>query len=185
MPYKIEHRVGIAAPKEVIWDILADVSGWPDWNPTYPKASGVIRIGEALSLIQALPGQKPEAISARVIDWVPYEQLHWGTSAGSGLVKILHYIEIEALSDEGCIFSSGEIFGGLLGEMAAKAMRRPIRGGFEAFNNAMREKAEATYAAMEKPRKAKAKTAPLKLPALKSVKPAESMLAFGRAPRRK
>jgi hypothetical protein len=46
MAIKIEHRIGIAAPAEVIWEILADVPGWEAWNPLYTKASGVIRIGD-------------------------------------------------------------------------------------------------------------------------------------------
>ena len=102
---------------------------------------------------------------------------------------MLHYIEIEALSDEGCIFSSGEIFGGLFGEMAAKAMRRPIQGGLEAFNNAMRGKAEATYATMDKPKRtkpaSKAPTPASKLTLPKLTTPMESVMGFGRAPKRK
>ena len=187
MALKIEHRIGIAAPAEVIWEILADVPGWEEWNPLYIKASGVIRIGEALVLTQALPGQKPEVIRPRVIDWVPYEQLHWANTAGSGLVKTLRYIEIEKLSEEGCIFSNGEFFSGMLGPTIAKMMRRPIKDGFAALGEAMKVQAEAAYAKVPKAEKARARARSKALSAtvdkIKPVKPTEPlkpMVSFGK-----
>jgi hypothetical protein len=160
MAYKIEHRVGIAAPPEVIWDILADIEGWEHWNPLYTKASGMIRIGGELVLTQALPGQKAEVIRPRIIDWVPLEQLHWANTAGGGMMKTLRYIEIEKLDEAACIFSNGEIFAGLLGPTVAKMMRQPLREGFASLNDAMKLKAETAYAAMPKPKKARKPASP-------------------------
>ena len=146
MTLRIEHRIGINAPAETIWEIVSDIPSWAAWNPLYPQAAGVIRIGETLRLTQALPGQKPEAITPRVLDWVPYEQLHWVNSAGGGLVKSIRYIEIEKLDEDSCIFSNGELFSGLIGEFVAKRMRHPLRGGFAAMSEALKVKAEALYA---------------------------------------
>ena len=42
MPVKLEHRIGVQAPAEVIWESLFDVPGWEGWNPLYPRAAGVI-----------------------------------------------------------------------------------------------------------------------------------------------
>lgn len=156
MSYRIEHRIGIAAPAEVIWDILADVPGWEAWNPLYTAASGVIRIGEVLNLTRALRGQEPEAIAPRVLDWVPLEQLHWYSTAGNGLLKALRYIEIEKLDDASCIFSNGELFSGLLGPFAAKRLKSELRAGFASMGEAMKSKAEAAYAKQPKTKKAKA-----------------------------
>jgi len=166
MPYRIEHRIGIAAPPEIIWDILADIEAWAHWNPLYTTASGVIRFGETLVLTQSLPGQKPEVIRPRIIDWVPLEQLHWANAAGGRMMNSLRYLEIEKLDEDACIFSNGEIFSGWFGPYIAKRMRQPFKDGFVAFNEAMKHRAEAVYATMEKP--AQPKPA-LKIP--KMVKP--------------
>lgn len=157
MSYRIEHRIGVAAPAEVIWDILADVPGWEAWNPLYSSASGTIRIGEVLNLTRVLRGQKPEAIAPRVLDWVPLEQLHWYSTAGNGLLKALRYIEIEQLDEASCIFSNGELFSGLLGPFAAKRLKGELRAGFAAMGEAMKAQAEAAYA--KQPKKKKPKTA--------------------------
>ncbi len=160
MSYRIEHRIGIAAPAEVIWDILADIPGWATWNPMYPSASGVMRIGETLNLTLALRDQKPETITPRILDWVPYEQLHWYSTAGNGLLKALRYVEIEKLDETACIFSNGELYSGLLGPWAAKRIKGPIRAGFTAMGEALKVQAEAAYAKQPKAKKAKSPLKP-------------------------
>ena len=68
MPVKLEHRIGVQAPAEVIWESLFDVEGWAAWNPLYPRAAGVIRIGSTLSLDMALPGQAPQTVTPTILD---------------------------------------------------------------------------------------------------------------------
>ena len=67
------------------------------------QKAGVIRIGEQLSMTLALPGQARQEIKPRVLEWVPNEQLHWRLSLLGGAIKTLRYIEIEALSETGCV----------------------------------------------------------------------------------
>ena len=44
MSVKLERRIGINAPDEIVWELLSDVPGWATWNPLYPRAVGEIRI---------------------------------------------------------------------------------------------------------------------------------------------
>ena len=146
---RIEHRIGIQAPAEVIWDVLYDLDRWSEWNPLYPKASGTIRIGSPLTLTLALPGQAPREIHPVVLEWVPNEQLHWRLTALGGLVKTVRYIEIEQLAEASCIVSSGEIFGGWLGTSVARQMGRAAHRGFVAMNEALKARAEAAWQAKQ------------------------------------
>jgi hypothetical protein len=143
---RVEDRIGVQAPAEVIWDIVYDLSRWSEWNPTYPKAQGEVRIGETLDLTLALPGQPEQALKAKVLDWVPNEQLHWRLTLLGGLIKTLRYIEITPLSEVGCIVDNGEIFGGLMGPSLGRRMARPVRQGFKAMNEALKARAEAEWA---------------------------------------
>lgn len=143
----IEHRIGVQAPAEVIWEIIYDLAGWSDWNPLYPKASGDIRIGAPLSVTLALPGQAPREIHPVVREWVPNEQLHWNLSLMGGLLKSVRYVEIEQLAEASCIVSNGEIFGGIMGPSAAKRMGRSIHRGFREMNEALKARAEARWQA--------------------------------------
>jgi hypothetical protein len=145
MGIKIEHRTGVQASAEVIWDIVYDLKGWAAWNPLYPKAEGQIRIGEVLTLTVAVPNQPERVIRPKVIDWTPLELIHWKLSLAGGLVRSTRYIEIDALSGESCIFSNGEIFDGLLAPSVVPRMGRDIRRGFEAMGEAVKARAEAAW----------------------------------------
>jgi hypothetical protein len=145
MRVKIEHRLGIQAPAEAIWAVIADFSAWSDWNPLYPRADGALRIGSTLDLDLALPGQAARVIRPVIADWVPNEQIHWRLSMFGGLVRTIRYLEIEKLSETGCIFANGELFDGPLGPFAARRMGAPIRAGFKAMGEAVKDRVLATW----------------------------------------
>jgi hypothetical protein len=145
MSVKLEHRLGVKAPANVVWEIISDLSSWREWNPLYPEAEGVVAYGERLTLTLAVPGAKPRVIRPAILDWAPDEAIHWRLSMLGGLVATTRYLEIETMSETGCIFSNGEIFTGLLGPTVARQVRRPIRAGFAALGEAVRERAEARW----------------------------------------
>jgi hypothetical protein len=143
--FRIEHRIGVAAPPELIWEFLGDVAGWPAWNPLYPKAEGKLSIGGRLSLTEASPGLPPAAIAPTVVDWTPEAQILWRLSERGGLIQRLRYIEIDKLTEEACILSSGEDWSGRLAPFVGRERRRAVRAGLEAMNEALREKAAAEW----------------------------------------
>jgi hypothetical protein len=143
--FRVEDRIGVQAPPEVIWEIVYDIARWHEWNPTYTKADGQVRIGETLSLTLQLPGQNPQQIRPKVLEWVPNEQLHWQLTLLGGLIKTVRYIEIEALAEASCVVDNGEIFGGLMGPSLGKRMGRNVQRGFKAMNEALKARAEAEW----------------------------------------
>ena len=71
-----------------------------------PAVSGRLLIGEQLQLVEKA-GDQTENYQAVVAEWVPNSQLIWTRRTHGGLVRHVRYIEMEALSDTGCIFSNG------------------------------------------------------------------------------
>jgi hypothetical protein len=145
VPLKIEHRLGVQAPASVIWEVLYALDQWSQWNPLYPDVTGAIRYGETLTLKLALPDQPVRDLRATVLDWTPDEAIHWKTSHLGGLVSTIRYLEIEPMSDTGCVFSNGEIFAGLLGPRVARSLRPSLKRGFAALGEALRDRAEALW----------------------------------------
>ena len=142
MSFKIEHRIGVRAPPETVWDILSDLQGWSAWNPLYTSVDGALKIGEKLSVNLAIPGHPPEVITPIVLDWVPHLQLAWRLKAVGGLVKTLRYMEIEPLADGAAsVFSHGESFEGLAADFMPKALRKQIKQGFIAMSEALQAEA--------------------------------------------
>ena len=146
---RIEHRVGVQAPAEVIWEVLSDLKSWSQWCKLYPKAEGEIRIGSKLDLTLALPGQAPREIRPTVLEWVPNEQLHWKLTMMGGLMKTVRYFEIESLAEESCIVTNGEILGGLMGPRVGKRVARNIYRAFVDMNDALKARAEALWQARQ------------------------------------
>ena len=149
MAYRVEHRIGVAAPPDVIWEVLADLPGWTVWNPLYTRAEGRLLIDAKLTLEQRLEGEGPRTIAAQVVDWVPNSQIHWRES---GLLRsATRYLEIEKLTEEGCIFSNGVLVDGALARYATRRGKARLRAGFAAMGEAMKARAEAVRAARAEP----------------------------------
>ena len=144
MPIKIEHRVGIPVPPDILWEILSDIPRWPEWTTIYPAAKGVVGYGEKLKLTLALPNQKPVNIEPRILDWAPNEAIHWRLPL-YGFGRATRYLEIETLSQSGCIFSNGEILEGFATRWVQPATRRSMRAGFTALGEAMERRALALW----------------------------------------
>jgi hypothetical protein len=142
---KIEHRIGVAAPPHVLWELLKDIESWPSWNPIYAKVHGRLGYGEVVQLNLTLPDQAPMDLEATIIEWVPDEQIHWTTRTLHGLLRTTRYIEIDKLTEEGCIFSNGELVQGFMGKSVARRLGRSMYRGFELMGEAVKEKAEAMW----------------------------------------
>jgi hypothetical protein len=102
----------------------------------------VVRIGSTLDLDLALPGRKTQRIRPVILDWIPNEQIHWRVTALGGLVRAVRFLEIEKLTDTGCIFANGEVFDGTLGPMVARSLRGSARSGFAAMSEALKARVE-------------------------------------------
>ena len=148
IPVKVEHRIGVQAPPEVVWELVYDLAGWSSWNPLHRSAEGEIRIGGRLLTTEALPGLPERPATFQVMEWVPLEQLHLRNAALGGWVKSIRYVEIEQLSEAACIVSTGEIFAqSLLTSLHLRRNRRPLRLGFTAHGEALKAEAEARWRA--------------------------------------
>jgi hypothetical protein len=142
-----EHRAGIAAPVEIVWEVLYDVNNWPTWNPLYIEADGEVRLGQTLTVKQVLPGDDPEIVKPKITDWVPLSHIYWHLSWLGGLVRVQRYFELEAVSETGCIFANGEVFRGLMGPYVGNRLKHSLRKGYRLMGDAMRERAQALWIA--------------------------------------
>ncbi len=144
MAFRIEHRIGVAASPDTIWSLISDLEGWRRWNPLYTEAQGRLGIGERLKISESVPGRAVRTLTPTVVDWEPPAQILWREDGGL-MSRTVRYLEIEALSETGCIFSNGALFHGMLGEQAAKSQRPAIYKGYEALGEAVKRGAEERW----------------------------------------
>ena len=152
MSLRIEHRIGVAASSETIWEVIADLERWGEWNPMHPEARGVIGIGAPLEVAEVIGGEPGRLHQVVVPDWTPELQLIW-TNRRAFMARSTRYFEIEKLSEGGCILANGEIFEGFRGKTWARRRRAAFRAAFEAVNEAIKARAEAASAPAPRPRR--------------------------------
>ena len=136
---RIEKRIGVRAPADRIWDLIADLPRWDGWNPIETSVEGTIAYGGSIALTEIIPGLPERRATVRVGEWQPLAQLVWAEKRGLWFSS-LRYFEIEELEPGSCIVANGEIFEGWLGEQEGKRNRRARKAGFEALNEALKSR---------------------------------------------
>ncbi|MBX7248995.1 MAG: SRPBCC domain-containing protein [Caulobacteraceae bacterium] len=142
MALKIEHRLGVRASSDRLWELVSELQNWEHWNPVHPGASGRIGYGETLRICEAYPHEERRTIEVKVHDWAPREQLVWAQKGF--LWSSLRYLEIEELGPESCIFSNGVLYEGYFAKSELKKRGRAFKLGFGILGEAIKEKAERT-----------------------------------------
>ena len=150
MQRAVEHRIGVQAPADLVWEVISDFATWGEWNPVHPRIQGEMRIGTTLTVDFVTEGAPATTLTPTVQDWVPYEQLHWRTKRLRGLVTAIRYIEIDKKGEESAIFSNGELFIGPLVRFIGVGERRRLRAAFTRMGEAVRDRAEALWSERRK-----------------------------------
>lgn len=142
MNFKIEKRVGIHAPSETIWGVIADLPGWDQWNPVETGVTGTIAFGGQISLTERIEGLPDRQVAGRIADWQPNAQLVWTEKRGF-LFNMIRYYEIEELERGSCIVANGFIFSGFMGEGFHDKHKKALRTAAEAVSEGLRLKVES------------------------------------------
>ncbi|HZW16716.1 MAG TPA: SRPBCC domain-containing protein [Brevundimonas sp.] len=138
---RTENRIGVRAPADRIWDILADLPSWDRWNPIETAVEGTIAYGGSIALTEAITGLPERRAAVRVGEWQPHAQLVWLERRGLWFSS-LRYFEIDEIEPGSCIFANGFIFNGLRGEMYFDRNRKALRPAVDAVGEAMKALAE-------------------------------------------
>lgn len=141
----VGHRITIEAPPELVWDFVADFQGWSSWNPFYSDTLGSADEGGTVHFAVHLEGLKPQKNKAQVSKVRPNELLEYRLSSFGGLVKAFRFIEIEELSPIRCRVGNGEILGGPLGPVIARAVGPKVAAGLRDMNEALKAIAERKW----------------------------------------
>jgi hypothetical protein len=68
VPALIQSDVTIKASASRVWDLLANLDRYAEWNPLVTKAAGELRRGQYLDLVIAVPDQSPYELHSKVLE---------------------------------------------------------------------------------------------------------------------
>ena len=93
-----EGEIHVTAPPETVWDVIADIDGWPQWNTDVKstKVAGPVAVG---SVFRWKSGASSLTSTLQVVDR-PNEIAWTGTTMG---IKAIHVFRCDLrLAERGC-----------------------------------------------------------------------------------
>jgi hypothetical protein len=140
---ELQTSIEIDATPERVWEILTDFDSYPDWNPFIRSARGKAETGTKLENRLEPPGGRAMTFKPTVLVAEPVRELRWlGRLLLPGVFDGEHIFRIEPLERGRTRFVQAERFSGVLVPLFGKTLER-TRRGFEAMNEALKQRAEA------------------------------------------
>jgi hypothetical protein len=142
--HQLQTRIEIGAAADRVWAILMDFAAYPDWNPFIHSLKGQPAVGQRLEAVLQPNGKQPMTFRPVVERCEPGREFRWrGHLLVPGLFDGEHRFAIEPLPGGRCLFHHDESFRGLLVPVLRGSLDRDTRSGFEAMNQALKQRAES------------------------------------------
>lgn len=133
--------IDIDAPTAEVWAILADLNGYREWNPLFVEATGIIAVGQRITLRSKHPANgRRMTVKPRITVARPAAELRW-TSSLPGIISGEHVFTLTP-AGRGTRVVQSETFRGLLARFSSKTFTR-AEVSFRALNEALKQRAEA------------------------------------------
>lgn len=137
---EIRTEIEIDAAPELVWEVLADLDSYAEWNPHVTRARGALREGGEIEITVDRIGDKPRTLTVRVSAVDPPQRLQWiGTVGSKWLFEGQHTFDLQSLDDGRSRVVNHEQVSGLLTSFVLS--EEPERD-YERMNHALKEQVE-------------------------------------------
>ncbi len=148
MPRQITTEIEIAAPAEIVWNILLEFERYPEWNPFVKEISGDPTPDERLTIVVQPPGGSAMKFKPRVLKAEAPREFRWlGKLFLPRIFDGEHSFVLDPLGEDRVRLTHSECFRGLLVPMFWKGLDTDTRAGFEQLNQALKARAEERFTA--------------------------------------
>ena len=135
----------VNASADAVWRVLTNLDQYGEWNPQIPRASGAIQEKGQIALRLALPGRPAMDLVATIEEVRRGELLTWrGHVLAPWFFEGYRKFEIHEAGDHRVSVTHVEDIHGLFAPLFAVFMGRPIETSQQAFNDALRTRAETS-----------------------------------------
>lgn len=140
--------VEIAAPAELVWEVMVDYERYPEWNPFTVAVETTLKVGDPIDLHLPMPdGTEGTFVNREFIRRVE-EPTYLLYDTGEQMPGIFAYREqfIEPLDAARCTYRTTDTFSGEHAAAVIEATGDWVKAGFDAVALALKERAERLYA---------------------------------------
>lgn len=140
---ELRTEITIQAPKEKVWQVLTNTNQYEEWNPFIRKVTGNFQEGSHIQAELHPADKNPMTIRPRVLKVEEHQELRWkGKMLISGIFDGEHIFQLEEMKDNTTRFIHREEFNGVLVPFFKKLLDDHTRRGFEAMNQALKDRCE-------------------------------------------
>lgn len=134
----------IAAPPELVWDILMDLEAYPEWNPYTVEMRSTLRVGDPMVMMvkmsPLLTLEQTEHI--RVLE--PGHKVCWGINTETPEFNSGERCQwLEPLPDGGTRYVTEDLIEGAANPLVTLLFGEAVRTGFESVARALKTRAES------------------------------------------
>lgn len=134
----------IAAPIDVVWDVLTDLDGYPSWNPFTIAARSPLAVGGPVKLHVVMWGGWLKLWQREVLSAVEAPHtLDWGARVMGGMVVAARTQRLTPLPDGGTRYETEDAITGPLAWLVELLFGGSLRRGFAGVAEGLRTAAEA------------------------------------------
>jgi hypothetical protein len=137
-----ENRVETEVPAsaEEVWNVLADLAKYPEWNPLLYRADGKLEVGEIVE-VSAKTATKDMDFRCTVIKVEPNREFAWKFHViHPVLFRGVHIFKLEPIDGQNVRFVDREFFKGLLLPTQAKDLTTNGKDAMVIMGEALKER---------------------------------------------
>lgn len=146
-PFREEMKthVEIDAHPEDVWQVLASLGAYKDWNPAIIAAAGDLQVGARLVLRFQPIGTTGYTFRPKLLVVDPPYELRWlGWPRVPLFFDTEHYFSIAAVGHRRSRLDHGLVAYGIGAPLARRTVHRVTKSHFEKMNRALKERVEQT-----------------------------------------
>jgi hypothetical protein len=141
---KLHESVEIDATPESVWQVIADLSRYGEWNPFVVAAESTLKPGEPIRMRVRIFQRFTQPQTETILENQPGRRLCYGLDGGSsGAIRSHRCHEIERLADGRSLYASRFELTGWLAPAVEGLLGRRLARGFAANTASLKQRAEA------------------------------------------
>jgi hypothetical protein len=146
MSFIIDSSVEIQAPASLVWEVITDLTAYPQWNPFVVECRSTLKPGDAIDMRVKLFA-KPQKQREWMKEHVPGRRLAYNMKpAPVGALSSGRSHEIKAIGKDRTRYHSHFELRGWLVPVVRGLMGRQLETGFAGMTDGIRQRAESLWA---------------------------------------
>ena len=143
MSFVIDLSREIEAPLATVWEVIADLPAYGQWNPFVVACRSSLSVGDPITMRVSLTPWFTQSQRETIFDHVPLEKLCYGLDGGAiGAIVSRRCHEVRALGPERTHYRSHFELSGWLAIVVRTLLGSSLERGFASMTDALCRRAE-------------------------------------------